>query len=1046
MNKGLETAKYNDLKRLERAEEIAKFGHWEFKLDTGEVTGSKGAWKIYGLENLNPTITEIQELPLKEYRQYLDEKLKALIENNEPYDVEFRIRRPDDNRIVDIHSVAEYDPGRNIVFGVIQDVTDRKTTERQLQKQEQDYKFITENTSDVIWTMDKNGMILYVSPSVYKFRGYHPEEIIGKSFTEVLTPGSAQTAQNILKDFVNKLKSGDPQKTYVRETFEQFTKDGSIVWNESVISPLYDENDQFKMFIGVSRNITDRYNTEQALIKREQELMTAIETTGLGLWDLDFTTDTLTRNDNWYKMLGYSKSDLKDGIQGWKDLIHPEDLEMAVEKADAHEKGKSDFFSVEHRLKSKSGKWVWVHNWGKIINRDEHGNPLRAIGVHLDITHQKIAEKELEERKQKYESLYNNIPVALFRSTPSGKIISCNQKAADIYGFNSLEEFISRPAQDFYQDQDKREFMLESVRKNGQLKSFITKEYKKDGSDIWVKADYQGIFDEKNNLIYIDGVAEDFTFRKKAEDALIESEERYRLLVENSPDGIFILKEDKIAYINESGVRMFGGKSKEQFLGLSFEKLLKKENSIESQERITNLITGTFSKYPVEDTFVTLKGREIPVEIHASLIDYQGSKAIQKIIRDNTERIKAQSALRESEAKYRTIAENFPNGIIFIVDREGKYIFAEGQGINQMGFDKDSFIGKTYHQVFPEHIVESIDGITAEVQMGKQGYFEVEMSGRYFANTVVPVMDEENNLDQLIIITIDISDRKKAEKLEKEMFAKLEDEVAKRIKELNEQAARLKESQKALTFLLEDVNDARNELLQANKNLEAANNDLEAFAYSVSHDLRAPLRHIDGFSQMLENLIRDRTPDIEKYFIKIHEASGRMHNLINDLLTFSRLGRKKLRIMNIDLRHLIEEVIKNYEPDLAHREVEWKIGELPQIRADYEMFKVVMDNLISNAIKFTSKKKHAVIEIVYRKPDDKNFEIIIRDNGVGFDNEYAHKMFGVFERLHNDEEFPGTGIGLANVKRIIRSHKGDIRGEGKIGEGATFFINLPIKL
>lgn len=1046
MAKANEIISKTDLSNLERAEEIAQFGHWEFDLNTRKVRGSKGAWKIYGHVNAPITIEQIQKIPLPEYRARLDSALENLISKGIAYDVVFKIRRTGDGKIRDIHSVAEFDKRKNLVFGVIHDITDIKNVESSLKERDDDIRFIAENTSDVIWSMDITGTIKYVSPSVEKLRGFKPEQIIGKNFREIVTPDSIIKAEELIKTFLSSLKSGTHSSESVTEIFEQPTADGGFIWNETVISPVFNDDGTFRVFLGVSRNITERVNAEKALEEREKKFMMAIEATGLGLWDQNFEKDTITRNANWYKMLGYNPGEIGKGVEGWKSLIHPEDFKMAEKKASEHESGRTEFFSVEHRMKAKSGEWHWIHNWGKIIKRDNKGNPIRAIGVHLDNTQKVLAEKLIHEKTEKFESLYQNIPIALFRSTPGGKIITCNKKALEMYKFESVEDFLNQPAQDFYTDVKSRNYMLEQVRNHGELKGHITHENRADGTRIWVKSDYVGIFDDDKNLVYLDCIAEDITDKKEAEDALVESEKRYRTLVEKSPDGIAILKDMVIFFINDSAIKMLGGTEKNQFINKSILDFIKTNQQSEKQDELIKFIKGDEQQKSAEGRLSGLNKKELPVELHANQIEYKGGEAVQLIMRDISDREASRNVLLSGETMLKAITENFPDGIISIVDRNGVFTLVEGQNLKELGLKTNELIGKKIKDVLPIQVIEAIKPILRNIWAGKKEVYDVEIEGKYYTNSVIPISDQSNQIDKFITITTDISDQRKLEQKEKALFEKLESEVASRMDELNEQTARLKESQRALTFLLEDVNDARNELLQVNKSLEAANNDLEAFAYSVSHDLRAPLRHIDGFSQLLENLIEDRPPEADKYFKKIHDSSGRMHNLINDLLSFSRFGRKKLVITTINMQNLIGEVIKNYEPDLDKRKVEWLIHEIPLIRGDFEMIKVVMDNLISNALKFTSRKEVAKIEIDSVLIDDNQIELIVSDNGVGFDNNYAHKMFGVFERLHNNQEFPGTGIGLANVKRIIRSHKGAIRGEGKLNEGATFFITLPLNL
>ncbi|MGC3960513.1 MAG: PAS domain-containing protein [Verrucomicrobiota bacterium] len=226
--------------------------------------------------------------------------------------------------------------------------------------------------------------------------------------------------------------------------------------------------------------------------------------------------------------------------------------------------------------------------------------------------------------------------------------------------------------------------------------------------------------------------------------------------------------------------------------------------------------------------------------------------------------------------------------------------------------------------------------------------------------------------------------------------------------------------------------------------LEAANHELEAFSYSVSHDLRAPLRHIDGFVDLLAKQNADKLDDRGKRYLKIITGAARqMSTLIDDLLVFSRMGRAELHQHPVDLNALVHEAVAGLQTEFAGRNVTWQIASLPTIHADAAMLRQVLVNLIANAIKYSRPRDPAVIEIGCGPETPTEFELYVRDNGVGFDMEYAHKLFGVFQRLHRSEEFEGTGIGLANVRRIILRHGGRTWAEGKIDAGATFHFTLP---
>jgi len=226
--------------------------------------------------------------------------------------------------------------------------------------------------------------------------------------------------------------------------------------------------------------------------------------------------------------------------------------------------------------------------------------------------------------------------------------------------------------------------------------------------------------------------------------------------------------------------------------------------------------------------------------------------------------------------------------------------------------------------------------------------------------------------------------------------------------------------------------------------LQAANKELEAFAYSVSHDLRAPLRHVAGYAELLQKHAGSALDEKANRYLKtILEAAKRMGNLIDDLLGFSRIGRAETKKTAVNLEQLVAQVVAELAQDTSGRDIVWKIGALPICYRDRSMLRLVFVNLLSNAVKFTRKRPRAEIEIGYSQQQNDQIEIFVRDNGAGFDMEHANKLFGVFQRLHLPEEFEGTGIGLATVQRIVHRHEGTCWAEGAVDHGATFYFTFP---
>jgi PAS domain S-box-containing protein len=241
----------------------------------------------------------------------------------------------------------------------------------------------------------------------------------------------------------------------------------------------------------------------------------------------------------------------------------------------------------------------------------------------------------------------------------------------------------------------------------------------------------------------------------------------------------------------------------------------------------------------------------------------------------------------------------------------------------------------------------------------------------------------------------------------------------------------------------DEIRRLNQELARRASELESANKELESFAYSVSHDMRAPLRHVVGFSELLQARASSSVDEKSRHYIQtICGSARRMGDLIDDLLAFSRIGRAETRYMPVDLEQLAKEVAAELGQDTKGREIVWRIGALPICQGDRSMLRLVIVNLLSNAVKFTRMRQPAEIEIgCTERPHE--IEVFVRDNGAGFDMQYVGKLFGVFQRLHPVEQFEGTGIGLATVQRVIHRHGGTVRAEGTVDRGATFYFSLP---
>jgi PAS domain S-box-containing protein len=496
----------------------------------------------------------------------------------------------------------------------------------------------------------------------------------------------------------------------------------------------------------------------------------------------------------------------------------------------------------------------------------------------------------------------------------------------------------------------------------------------------------------------------------------------HKMVDEIEDYAIILLDKDGRVLNWNKGAQKIKGYSKEDIIGKSFRLFYTKEDQLRNHPE--ELIETAIKKgKAVEESWRCRKdGSRFwgNITITTLFDDDKNVLGFSKVTRDLTERFKADQELKKvyeelkkSEELYHKMVSDVEDYAIILLDKYGKILNWNKGAEKIKGYREEEIVGKSFRVFYTKedqlrnHPEELIEMAIREGKAVEESWRCRKDGGKFWGNiTITPLFDDDNNILGFSKVTRDLTERYKADKKIRELNRNLEQKVNHRTAEL-----------------------------------EAINRELEAFSYSISHDLRAPLRGIHGYTKiLLEDNAEKLDEDAVNTINVVLRNTEKMGQLIDDLLAFSRLGRKSLNIREINMNDLVRGVI-NEIPKSKKQKISIDIHHLIPAMGDPTFIKLVWINLISNAVKYSSTKAISKIEIGC-KPEETQITYYVKDNGVGFDMKYYNKLFGVFQRLHSEEEFEGTGVGLASVHKIIKHHGGSLWAEAKEGEGAIFYFKL----
>lgn len=785
-----------------------------------------------------------------------------------------------------------------------------------------------------------------------------------------------------------------------------------ITWEEEVIRLL-------KVLGQTIAQAQQQAADEQQLALNEERLRLALAAANQGFYDLNVQTGEAIVSPEYALMLGYDPATFTETNAHWIEQLHPDDRAITVATYRAYLAGKLPEYKVEFRQRTQTGDYKWILSMGKIVAWDADGHPLRMLGTHTDISDRKKAEEiklqteNLRLELTLLEQILDNVVAGYWdwHIPRHYAYLSPGFKRTLGYAEDELPNLPESWQKLIFAEDLPRvwEQFDRHVQSRGQVPYYNEVRYRhKNGSTIWVICAGQVIdWDEQGQPLRLVGCHVDITPLKQTEAQLQKQDAHLREAQRIGKLGSweFDLLTEKITW-SEQVFRMFG-RDPAQGEPKTFAELqqLIHVDDRDRHQQVVQACIQTTQPYDVEcricrtdGTIGTMQARgEACLDAAGNILQLTGT------VLDITERKQVDTQLRTVSERLTLALEAGAIGT-WDTDLIHDAIWDDRMyaiyGLQHLGR------AVTYQdwrdRVHPDDLAATEQDFQAAIR--GDGEFDVEFriwrtdhQLRWIKARASVQRDVNNSPIRMIGINYDITDSKQAE----------------------------------------------TKILQTTAQLAASNQELEAFAYSVSHDLRAPLRAISGFSKALLEDYGDRfDAEAKSYFSRIQHNVQRMGGLIDDLLRLSRVSRSEMQYTTLDLSTLVQEQIRELQATAPERIVEWIVAPTAIVDADPTLMQVAIANLLENAWKFTSHHATARIEFGIIN-EGKGHTYFIRDDGAGFNMAYASKLFGVFQRLHNTDEFPGTGIGLATVQRALHRHGGRVWAEGQIEQGATIYFYLP---
>jgi len=919
-------------------------------------------------------------------------------------------------------------------------------TDKTLVASEKKYRLLIENANEIIYTLTLDGVITYASPAMEALLGHSLEQVMGKRMEAFIHPDDISRCKAFLETVV---RTGQ-RKSGIE--FRVLQADGSWRWLSSSGVPERDETGAVVGYQGIARDITEKRRLLDTLAQREDHFRMLFEQAPIPYQSLDIDGNILEVNSRWLAELGYERA---EAIGKWFGDFLQSESKAAFLVNFPRFKAAGSVTGVVFNMIRKDGSAITVSFNGR-ISHDKHGAFRQTHCIFSNITEQKRSEEERGQLSAMIDKSLNEIYVF---DAATLKFSYANEGALRNLGYSmkELSTMTSVNLKPLYTEEsfraaiqpliagEKRRLLLETIHR------------RKDGTTYPVEVHLQ-LMGDRSHPTFL-AIINDITERKIAEQALRDSEEMFRSVFELSPVGKTMTAEDGSLRVNRAFAEMLGY-SMAELETINWKKLTYPDDVRKSDDAAQALISGKEKRVRFEKRYIHKNGNIVWAQLTIGLVGgiAGAPQFFLTSAEDITERKKAEEEIRQNESRLKRLVDilQHPSETI-----QGFLDYALEQAI-QLTMSKIGYI-YYYSEERKEFVLNTwskevmsgcgVNNPLSRYELGKTGFWGEAVRQRkpiiandFQAEIPLKKGSPEGHVRLLKFMTVPIfrdqkivgvvglankeADYNETDILQTSLLMEAVWKVVER--------KRAEEEIRALNAELEE------RVLRRTAELTAANKELESFSYSVSHDLRAPLRSIEGFSQIFLNEYGATIPEKGRdYLERVRRNALRMGQLIDDILGLTRIGRSEIHVTRIDLSALAAEVVRELVEENPRREVTIDIEPGMTVMGDPQLLRIMLANLLGNAWKFTSKREHAQVGIGTLVDPAHGPAFFVRDNGVGFDNAYKDKLFIAFQRLHAEKDFPGTGIGLANVQRVVRRHGGEVWADGEIDKGATFFFSIP---